>query len=335
MALYLLLSAKKIWAFQNLRRIMIFTMLPLLATVALTLLQNKAVTGQWTTLPYMLSRYQYGVPTTFTFQPNPIPHRQLTPEQELDYRAQRIIHGDHTDTLQTYCQRLLHRIRYYRFFFLPPLYLAIIAFLFTLPQRRSLWIAATLLLFALGTNFYPYFYPHYIAVLTSLFLLISIMGLQKVSQISVRKFPVGAAAAYVLAILCAAPFLFWWTLHLASSENLSPALDYEAWDYINYGDPEGRIAINRRLSRAPGKQLVFVHYSPRHRFREWIHNAADIDASRVVWARDLGPIENQKLLRYYPHRTAWLVQPDVDPPQLSPYNPAPTPAATPFESINP
>ncbi len=42
----------------------------LLACLLLTGAQNKAVTGNWTTLPYMLSRYQYGVPSTFTFQPN-------------------------------------------------------------------------------------------------------------------------------------------------------------------------------------------------------------------------------------------------------------------------
>ena len=52
--------------------------LTLLPAAALTLFQNHSVTGRWLTLPYLLSRYQYGVPTTFTFQPNPTPHRPLT-----------------------------------------------------------------------------------------------------------------------------------------------------------------------------------------------------------------------------------------------------------------
>ncbi len=310
-------------------------LLPLLAAASLTLLQNKTVTDHWTTLPYMLSRYQYGVPTTFTLQPNPVPHRTLTPEQDLDYRAQSIIHGDGTDTLQSYSQRLLYRVRYYRFFFLPPLYLALIAFLFTLRNRRTLWIIATLLLFALGTNFYPYFYPHYIAALTSLCLLISITGLERISELTVRGSPLGPAISSLLVALCVAPFLFWWTLHLVGSEDLSPALEYETWDYINYDDPEGRIAIDQQLSHAPGKQLVFVHYGPGHRFREWIHNAADIDAARVVWARDLGPEEDKKLTQYYPHRTAWLLEPDADPPQLSLYTPTATPATKLFQSLNP
>ena len=77
---------------------------------------------------------------------------------------------------------------------------------------------------------------------------------------------------------------------------------YETWDAINQGDPYGRIAVAKALAEAPGKQLVFVHYWPPHTFEEWVYNAADIDSSRVVWARDLGPIEDQRLRAYYPDR---------------------------------
>ena len=64
----------------------------LLPAVGISLLQNKQITGSWTTLPYQLSQYQYGVPTTFTFQPLPIPHRSLTREQQLDYEQQSQVH---------------------------------------------------------------------------------------------------------------------------------------------------------------------------------------------------------------------------------------------------
>ena len=46
---------------------------------------------------------------------------------------------------------------------------------------------------------------------------------------------------------------------------------------------------------------------------------ADIDGSSVVWARDLGPAENEKLQRYYPDRTEWLLEPDAKPARLSRY----------------
>src|SRR5271157_268958 len=52
--------------------------LAVLPAIALLAFHNRAVTGSWTTLPYMLSRNQYGVPTTFAFQPKPVPHAHLT-----------------------------------------------------------------------------------------------------------------------------------------------------------------------------------------------------------------------------------------------------------------
>ena len=68
-------------------------LLAALPAVGLMLLQNKQVTGSWTTMPYALSQYQYGVPTTFTMQPAPLPHRELTQQQRLDYDAQAAVHG--------------------------------------------------------------------------------------------------------------------------------------------------------------------------------------------------------------------------------------------------
>ena len=89
------------------------------------------------------------------------------------------------------------------------------------------------------------------------------------------------------------------------------------WDYINFGDRENRRAIQRQLAAAPGNHLVFVRYSSQHLLREWIHNDADIDRSRVVRALDLGPEENAKLVQYYPQRKLWLLEPDQRPPKLS------------------
>ena len=91
---------------------------------------------------------------------------------------------------------------------------------------------------------------------------------------------------------------------------------FETWDAINTGDPEGRTAVNQQLAREAGKHLVFVRYWTQHTVNEWVHNAADIDASRGVWARDLGPAEDEKLMKYYPDRVAWLLEADARPQRL-------------------
>ena len=285
--------------------------LVLIPASVLTLVQNKQVTGSWITLPYTLSQYEYGVPATFTVQPNPIAHRQLTREQQLDYEIQSQTHGASVDTFATFCERFVGRMRFYRFFFLAPLYLALPLFLPVLRERRFLWVILTLLLFGVGTNFYPYFYTHYIAAVTCLFLLISVTALERLSRFNLAR---------LILFLCAAHFVFWYGLHFSRSEPLDAAMTpYETWDAINHDDPEGRIGINRQLAALAGKQLVFVRYYPPHDFREWVHNASDIDGAKIVWARDLGPEENGTLRRYYPDRSAWLLEPDFRPPRLTPY----------------
>jgi len=298
--------------------------------LGLTLLQNRAVTGQWTTFPYVLSRHQYGVPATFTTQPNPVPHQALSASQKLDYEAQAAVHGPRTDTLAAYWKRAAGRVRFYRFFFLPALYLVLPFFLPSLRQWRFAWVAATLLILALGTNFYPYFYPHYIAAATCLFVLVSVAGLERLSRIRVRGLGAGQEAATLVVLLCAAQFLFWYGFHLFADRNASlTMLSYESWDYVNHDDPQGRIAVRDELARSAGRQLVFVRYWPQHLFGEWIHNAADIDGARVVWALDRGDAANEALLHYYPHRTVWLLEPDARPPRLSPYHPETVTPATP------
>ena len=121
--------------------------------------------------------------------------------------------------------------------------------------------------------------------------------------------------------LCVAQFLFWYTLHIYDGRDFSIALrPYETWDGLNHQNPERRIAVNRRLASMPGKLLVFVRYSPQHIFQdEWVYNEADLDAARVVWARDLGPEENRKLQAYYPDRKILLFQPDARPMRLEPH----------------
>jgi hypothetical protein len=108
--------------------------------LGITLIQNRQVTGSWTTLPYTLSRYQYGVPASLTFQANPVPHRELNHEQELNYRMQTGFRGSGPETWRTFLERLEYRVRFYRFFFLTPLYLALPAFLWACREfRSSLW----------------------------------------------------------------------------------------------------------------------------------------------------------------------------------------------------
>jgi len=303
------------------RRAALLAALAFLPALLLILAQNRQVTGSFTTLPYQVSRAQYGVPAPLTFQENLPPRRTLTREQDQVYRAQVAVSQEALEL--GFLGRLWQRVRFYRFFFPVPIYLALPAFLAALRERRFRWVLLAVGLLAVGSNVYPYFYPHYVAAAACLFLLVSVTALDRLTRI-----PRLAGAASIVLFLCAFQFLFWYGIHLAANERVLLAMtryENESTDFINYGDAEGRIAIGKRLAGESGRQLVFVRYGPLHMFHEWIHNAADPDAAPVVWAADLGAEENRKLRGYYPDRKAWLAEPDAHPPLLIPYELAPPP----------
>ena len=318
--LFLLPLARKAGPPRRLFPLAVAAGLPVVLALGVTLVQNRQVTGSWTTLPYELSRSQYGVPASLTLQSNPVPRRELNREQALNYQMQAGFRGSGPETLKSFAERLEYRVRFYRFFFLAPLYLALPAFFWRCREYRFAWVAITLVLFALGTNFYPNFETHYVAGVTSLFILAAVAGLERLSQWN-------RAAAGLILFLCLAQFLFWYALHLADTREFSMALrQYETWNGLNHRNPAARIAVNRQLEGIPGKLLVFVRYYPQHHFQEeWVYNRADIQGARVVWARDLGAAEDEKLRAHFPDRAAWLLEPDFRPPRLAPYAASRTP----------
>jgi hypothetical protein len=84
-----------------------------------------------------------------------------------------------------------------------------------------------------------------------------------------------------------------------------------------------REQIETRLEHLQGLQLAIVRYSPDHNpLDEWVYNRANIDDSKVVWAREMDAQDNLALIRYYGDRKVWLVEPDAIPARIEPY---PTP----------
>jgi hypothetical protein len=95
--------------------------------------------------------------------------------------------------------------------------------------------------------------------------------------------------------------------------------DAQYADQMQMSNAQRESAEEQLLENRPGYHVIFVRYtgdSSPH--AEWVYNRADIDAAPVIWAHDMGQIENERLRRYYPGRSFWLFKPDES-MQVSPY----------------
>jgi len=99
---------------------------------------------------------------------------------------------------------------------------------------------------------------------------------------------------------------------------------FRVWHELRHPFPfrRERAHVVKELTAHDGMQVVLVHYSPLHDPNiEWVYNGADIDASRVVWARDLGPEQDKQLIDYFRGRNFWLLDGDSQDPEPLPYKP--------------
>ena len=81
-----------------------------------------------------------------------------------------------------------------------------------------------------------------------------------------------------------------------------------------------RSVVEEKLEQIPGTQLAIVRYAPDHDpLDEWVYNSADIDGSKIIWARAMDPASDADLIRHYGQRRAWLIQPDSPSEEVAPY----------------
>jgi hypothetical protein len=170
-------------------------------------------------------------------------------------------------------------------------------------------------IFAAGLSLNPWFLPHYGSPATALFYVMLIQSMRHMLQARISGEPAGRLAGVLIPGAC--------LLLVALRAAAHPlGITVTGTPMMWYGNPPAglaRAAMQARLEAAPGRHVVVVRYSPGHDSTdEWVYNAADIDGSKVVWARDMGR-QNDTLIRYYPDRTVWLLEPDADPPRLAPY----------------
>jgi hypothetical protein len=154
--------------------------------------------------------------------------------------------------------------------------------------------------------------PHYAAPLTCVIYALLVQAVRHLRTMQWKASPVGVALSRALVLL----------LVLSTGVNIARRSCDPLW-WTCTGDPS-RVAVIKQLEATPGKHLIVVRYSDDHNIHdEWVYNSADIDGSKIVWARELDPEQNAKLFSYFRDRHIWLVEPDVDNTEIKPYTPPP------------
>jgi hypothetical protein len=260
---------------------------------------NWRVFGSPFTLPYHVNRATYAVSPVFLWEspgPEPLYRYKVMRDFYLSFELSVFEKGR---TVRGFLEGVATRLGMMLFFFFGAV-LAIPLNDRVIRDRRVRFLVLAGSIFFLGLLANPFITPHYMSPATGLFYAILVHAMQHLSVARpAGRFLVRAIPA-VAAVLCVVHVLW---IPLDSNRGLA------------------RSAVERQLERLPGRQLAIVRYTPDHDplSVEWVYNAADIDSARLVWARDMTPAMNRELIHYFSDRSVWLVEPDNNPPKVSPY----------------
>jgi len=166
---------------------------------------------------------------------------------------------------------------------------------------------------------------HYVAVFAGIFYLRFLQSLARLHAWRPWDKPVGPALAVLLVgvllvVLC--DRLFSPIRARDEASQLTSGSDFSSKVLPSQGSSfaSARRTVTQELQKQAGRQLVLVRYTPGHDpYQEWIYNRADIDASPIVWAHEMGAEQDRPFLEYFHDRRVWLLEPDRSPPKLSPY----------------
>jgi hypothetical protein len=188
-------------------------------------------------------------------------------------------------------------------------------------DRRVRFLILCVLVVMAGMAVEVFLLAHYLAPFTAAFYAIGLQAMRHLRLWKPGSIPVGLALVRLTVTIC---FLMAGLRTFAGPLHLSlPQYPPLAWNFVWYGPGHfgtERSRVEDSLKRIPGKQLAIVRYSSQHSpFEEWVYNDADIEGSKIVWAREMDAVNNRELLDYYKDRKVWLVQPDSQSAMVTEY----------------
>lgn len=305
----------------------VFPMLVICAAVSWLGYYDYRAFGNPLTLPYTIDRQTYAIAPYYIWQqPQTVPVYRHAIMRDF-YTITEFPMYPRVHSLTGYVPWTIVKAAFEVLFFaglslLPPLFMARRMFL----DRRVRFLVACLLVVAGGMAIEIFLIPYYVAPFTAAIYAVGLQMMRHLRVWKMGKSPVGLAIVRLTIAACvvmAGVRVIAEPLHLEPNE-----WDPGNWNLVWFGPQHfgtERAQIEAQLESLPGGQLAIVRYGSDHNpLNEWVYNGADIDGSKVVWAREMDAADNLELTQYYRGRRVWLVEPDAIPARISPYPAAET-----------
>jgi hypothetical protein len=270
----------------------------------------RHVTGNPFRMTYQVNRATYATAPYFLWQrpsPEPVYHHQVM----RDFYRWELGEFEKNFTVMGFLLRASDKLgSWWRFYLGPLLTLPLLALPGIVRQRKMRLPVFICLAMVAGFAVQTWTFPHYFAPATGALYILLAQGLRHVWHWTPARRPIGHALVRAIPMLACAMILLRVTAVLTHGR-IEPE-----WPRGNLD----RAALLGQLRQLPGPQLVIVAYGPHHDVdHEWVYNDADIDRSKVVWARDMGKRANQELVEYFPDRKTWFLEGDDPAPRVAPY----------------
>jgi hypothetical protein len=287
-------------------RVLVPALCVLALIVLLTGYYNWRVTKNVFLFPEALALQQYENMPLLAWQPQNPPLHYSNPQFE-DFFSVRM-RSRYPPTWDGWKHRSWQRCgAWWHFFLGGALSIPFLALPWVLRDRQMRLPLIQFCLGAAGLLAVIFFEPHYAAPLTATLLLLLVQAMRHLRRWSCNGRPIGIGLSrvVVLAVLAGVP--------LFAVETIRTGPQDEPWSV-------SRAHMVKQLESTSGLHLVIVRYGAQHTVDdEWVYNAADIDHSKIVWAREIPGRDVQPLLSYFRNRNVWLLEGDASPPRLEPY----------------
>lgn len=275
----------------------------------------RRTTGNPLLMPYQVNLRHYA-PFALFFWQSDGPHLRYN-HWVMDKFYNDRVRRWHAHTAGAIARKISERfIKLASFFLGSPLALGLLGFPWILKNRRIRPLLIVAAAGAAGMASTVWSGPHYAAPFTAIFLAAALESMRHLRLWRPRGRPCGLTLARAVPLLCGV-MLF--TCAIAGSNED----DFLCW--LGRGNVK-RANLEKQLESLPERHLVITRYRRDHRpGTEWVYNRADIDAAKVVWAREMDTARNAELIAYFHDRKVWLLEPDENPVLLSPYTGPPGP----------